>query len=155
MPRKYFKEKIGQPVRDKGWALGEKFGKMILPGVLLWLRLFNQVKKKAERKPTLTVSLLMLMIILNTLFAIHFSDHRNKTNSKLDTKGSSIPVIKAPKTVDMEMLGQQTPDFGRLKSLRDSLQFFKDKKTFTAQDSMTVLELLKTAATLNKNYKHP
>jgi hypothetical protein len=155
MLRKYFKQKISQSAREKGWALGEKFGKMILPGVLLLYRIFNAAKKRAERRPRLTVSLLILAIVVNTLVAINFSYHRNKTASKPDAKAATISVIKAPRHVELDMIGQQTPDIGRLKTIRDSLQFFKQKKTWTAGDSIAVLGLLKTVASLNKNYNHP
>jgi hypothetical protein len=155
MLRKYFKQKISQPAREKGWALGEKFGKMTLPVVLLLYRIFNAAKKRSERRPRLTVSLLLLALILNTLVAISFSYHRNKTAIKPDAKAAKISVIKAPRHLEMDMMGQQAPDIGRLKSIRDSLQFFKEKRTWTAQDSIAVLGLLKTVASLNKNYKHP
>lgn len=155
MLRKYFKQKISQPAREKGWALGEKFGKMILPGVLLLYRIFSVAKKRAERRPRLTVSLLILAIVVNTLLAINFSYHRNKTASKPGAKAAAISVIKAPRPIDMDMLNQQAPDIGRLKSIRDSLQFFKEKKTWTTGDSIAVLGLLKTVASLNKNYNHP
>ncbi len=155
MLKKYFKQKISEPIRAKGWVLGEKFGKMILPGVLLLYRIFNTAKKRAERRPRLTVSTLLISIILNTLVAIHFSHHRNKTGSKPGAKAASISVIKAPRQVEMDMMGQQTPDIGRLKSIRDSLQFYKEKKTWTTGDSIAVLGLLKTVASLNKNFNHP
>ena len=128
---------------------------MILPGVLLLYKLFISAKKRAERRPRLTVSLLMLTIILNTLVAINFSYHRNKTNSKPGAKAATILGIKAPKPIDMDMMSQQAPDIGRLKSIRDSLQWYKEKKALTAGDSIVVLGLLKTVASLNKNYKHP
>ena len=155
MLRKYFNRKISQPAREKGWALGEKFGKMILPAVLFLYRHFVSVKKRAERRPRLTVSLLMLTIILNTLVAINFSYHRNKTNGKPSAKTTTISGIKAPKPIDIDMMSQQAPDIGRLKSIRDSLQSYKEKKALTAEDSIAVLGLLKTVASLNKNYKHP
>ena len=155
MLRKYFNRKVSRPTREKGWALGEKFGKMILPGVLYLYRLFISAKKRAERKPRLTVSLLLLTIILNTLVAINFSSHRNKTNRKPGAKAAAISGIKAPKPIDMDMMSQQAPDIERLKSIRDSLQLYKEKKTLTTGDSIAVLGLLKTVASLNKNYKHP
>ena len=155
MLRKYFKQKISEPAREKGWMLGEKFGKMILPVVLLLYRIFNAAKKRAERRPRLTVSLLLLAIILNTLVAINFSYHRNKTASKQGARAATISVIKAPRHIEMDMMGQQAPDIGRLKSIRDSLQFFKEKKTWTTGDSIIVLGLLKTVASLNKNFNHP
>jgi hypothetical protein len=155
MLKKYFNQKISQPAREKGWVLGEKFGKMILPGVLLLYRIFNAAKKRADRRPRLTVSILLFVIIVNTLLGINFSYHRNKKASKPAARATTISVIKAPRPVDMDMMGQQAPDIGRLKSIRDSLQFFKEKKTWTAQDSIAVLGLLKTVASLNKNYNHP
>lgn len=155
MLRKYFKQKISQPAREKGWMLGEKFGKMILPGVLFGNKLFNSVKKKAERKPRLTVSLLLFVIIANTVLAVHMAYYRNKVTLKPELKTSSNQGLKVPKTIDIGMLNQQAPDIGRLKAIRDSLQFFKDKPSLTPQDSLAVFGLLKSVALLNKNYKHP
>ena len=155
MLKKYFNQKISQPVREKGWILGEKFGKMILPGVLFGNKLFNLVKKKADRRPRLTVSLLLLVIIVNTVLAIHIAYHRDMSSLKPESVISSFQGIKAPKPIDMEILNQQAPDIGILKAIRDSLQFFKDKPSLTPQDSLTVFRLLKTVASLNKNYKHP
>lgn len=155
MLRKYFKQKIGQPAREKGSKLGETFGKMIVPWVLFWNKLFNSFKKKAERRPRLTVSLLLLVIIANTVMAVNMAYHRNNVALKPGPKTSSIHGMKAPKPIDIGMLNQQAPDLGRLKAIRDSLQFFKDKPSLTPQDSLAVLGLLKTVALLNKNYKHP
>jgi hypothetical protein len=154
MLRKYFKQKISQPAREKGWILGEKFGKIILPGVLSLNKLFNSVKRKAERRPRLTVSLLLLMIIMNTVIAVHIAYHRNKAALKPELNTSSIQVLKVPRVIDMDRLNQQAPDIGILKAIRDSLQFFKGKPSLTSQDSIAVLGLLKAVATLNKNYKH-
>ncbi|HEV3252413.1 MAG TPA: hypothetical protein VGZ71_15740 [Puia sp.] len=155
MLRKYFKQKISRPAREKGWILGEKFGKIILPGALFLCKLFNSLKKKAERNPRLTVSLLLMLIILNTMIAVDITYHRNKSALKPESKTSSIQGLKVPKAIDMDMLNSQVPDIGRLKAIRDSLQFFKDKSSLTSQDSITILGLLKVVATLNKNYKHP
>jgi hypothetical protein len=155
MLRKYFKQKISQPAREKGWMLGEKFGKMILPGVLFGNKLFNSVKKKAERKPRLTVSLLLFVIIANTVLAVHIAYNRDKAALNQGPKAPSIQAIKAPKIIDMDILNQQAPDIVLLKAIRDSLQFFKDKPSLTSQDSLTVFGLLKSVASLNKNYKHP
>ena len=136
--------------------LGEKCGKMILPGVLFGNKLFNSVKKKAERKPRLTVSLLLFVIIVNTVLAVHIAYHRNKAVLKPELKTSSIHGLKVPKPIDMDILNQQAPDdIGMLKALRDSLQFYKDKPTLTPLDSLTVFGLLKSVASLNKIYKHP
>jgi hypothetical protein len=155
MLRKYFKQKISQPAREKSWTLGEKFGKMILPWVLSLNKLFISVKRKAERRPRLTVSLLLLVIIMNTVIAVHIVYSRNKATLKPELKTSSIQGLKVPKPINMDMLNQQAPDIGRLKAIRDSLQFFKDKPSLTSQDSLTVFGLLKSVASLNKNYKHP
>jgi uncharacterized membrane protein len=155
MLRKYFKQKIGQPAHEKSWMLGEKFGKTILPGVLSLNKLFNSVKRKAERRPRLTVSLLLLMIIMNTVIAVHIAYYRNKAALKPELNTSSIQVLKVPRVIDMDRLNQQAPDIGILKAIRDSLQFFKEKPSLTSQDSIAVLGLLKAVATLNKNYKHP
>lgn len=155
MLRKYFKQKISQPAREKGWMLGEKFGKMILPGVLFGNKLFNSVKKKAERRPRLTVFLLLFVIIVNTVLAVDMAYHRNKVALKPELKTSTIQGMKAPKPIDIDMLNQQAPDIGILKAIRDSLQFFKDKPSLTSQDSLTVFGLLKSVASLNKNFKHP
>jgi hypothetical protein len=155
MLRKYFKQKIGQPAREKGSMLGEKFGKMIVPWVLFGNKLFNSFKKKAERRPRLTVSLLLLVIIANTVLAVNIAYHRNNVALKQGPKTSSLHGMKAAKPIDIDMLNQQAPDLGRLKAIRDSLQFFKDKPSLTPQDSLAVLGLLKTVALLNKNYKHP
>ena len=155
MLRKYFNQKISQPAREKGWMLGEKFGKMILPGVLFLNKLFNSLKKKADRRPRLTVLLLLLVIIVNTVLVVHMAYHRDKASLKPELKTSSIQAIKAPKPIDMDMLNHQAPDIGRLKAIRDSLLFFKDKPSLTPQDSLAVFGLLKAVALLNKNYKHP
>ena len=155
MLKKYFNQKISQPAREKGWMLGEKFGKMILPGILFGNTLFNSVKKKAERKPRLTVSLLLFVIIVNTVLAVHIAYHRNKAALKPELKTSSIQGLKALKPIEMDLLNQQAPDLGMLKALRDSLQFYKDKPSLTPLDSLTVFRLLKSVASLNKNYKHP
>jgi hypothetical protein len=155
MLKKYFKQKISQPAREKSWMLGEKFGKMILPGVLSFNKLFNSVNRKAERRPRLTVSLLLLVIIVNTVLAVHITYRRNKAALKPVLKTSSIQGLKVHRAIDMDKLNQQAPDIEMLKTIRDSLQFFKDKPTLTPADSLSVLGLLKTVASLNKNYKHP
>jgi len=155
MLRKYFNQKISQPARDKGWQLGEKFGKTILPGILFLFKHFNTIKKKAERRPMLSVALLLLVIVLNTVIAVNFAYQRNKAVSKKDTNNSNSQLINAPKPIDMTILNQPSPDINRLKAIRDSLQFYKNKSKLDSQDSIAVMELLRTVASLNNNYKHP
>jgi hypothetical protein len=155
MLRKYFKQKISQSARKKSAMLGEKFGKTILPGVLFLHKLFNSAKRKAERRPRLTVFLILVVIIMNTVIAVHLTVRRNKAALKRVAGTYSFQGFKVPKAIDIDMLNQQAPDIGKLKTIRDSLQFFKDKKTLTPQDSLSVLGLLKAVALLNKNYKHP
>jgi hypothetical protein len=155
MLRKYFKQKISQPARDKGWRLGEKFGKTLIPGILFLNKHFNAIRKKAEKWPRLSVALLLLIIILNTVIAVNFAYQRNKAVSKKEGSNSASQLLKSPKPIDMTILNQPSPDINRLKAIRDSLQFYKNKSKLEPQDSIAVMELLKTVAALNNKYNHP
>ena len=155
MLRKFFNQKIGVPARRRGWRLGEKFGRFVLPGALLLPSMFKSVKNKANRWPCLTVSLLLSLIIVNTTLVIHYSFQTMRRANRSGEKTLVPAMIKPARAPNMAVLIQPMPDINRLKSIRDSLQLFKEKKVFTPQDTTTILQLLKEVALFYRPSQYP
>jgi hypothetical protein len=116
------------------------------------VKLYNKIKKAVEAKPRMALVIMFLILFGNSFFVFRYlkQEHKKLVASTIaadTTKAKLFPMNKAKLFSDLPL-----SKFFEIRKFKDSLEYFRNKKSLNHEDSIALINLLKSYEIIDPNF---